>query len=146
MSVSESQSGTAPCLGDVLTLAEAAKYLRVAEEKLADLATDGGVPARRIGGEWRFLRKALDDWLRYSGRPVREVWPFSPSLLVDPTFLDDLLLLLESRLQDKRKLAAKASHKPGSKQAVLQHFGVFAADDDLEDRLADARARRETDG
>jgi excisionase family DNA binding protein len=136
-----SESGTVPRLGEILTLAEAAEYLRIAEEKLADLAIDGGVPARRIGGEWRFLRKALDDWLRYSGR--RDGSPFPPHWLLEDPFAEELLVLLEARLL--HKLEAKTS-KSGSKQAVLKHFGVFEGDQDLEERLSDARARREAGG
>jgi hypothetical protein len=40
----------------------------------------------------------------------------------------------------------KASPKPGSKQAVLEHLGVFMGDEDLEECLADARARPEAGG
>ncbi len=137
-----SKSGTAPQRGDILTLAEAAEYLRIAEEKLADLAIDGGVPARRIGGEWRFLRQALDDWLRYSGR--RDGSPPPRHWLIEAPFAEDLLAVLENRLL--RKLGEKVPPEPGSKRAVLKHFGVFEGDDDLEDRLSDARARREAGG
>lgn len=49
---------------EVFTLEEAASYLRVAPEAAKQLATRGEIPARRIQEEWRFLRSALDDWLR----------------------------------------------------------------------------------
>jgi excisionase family DNA binding protein len=47
----------------VLTLTEAAAFLRVKDMALAEKAAAGEVPARQIGGEWRFLREALVDWL-----------------------------------------------------------------------------------
>src|SRR5262249_18283609 len=75
MAVAESPPSSQPRLEKILTLAEAAAYLRVPEDVLLKLADEGGVPARRIGGEWRFLRKALDDWLRCSGRPLRDGGP-----------------------------------------------------------------------
>ncbi len=50
----------------VLTLTEAAVFLRVNDKALAEKAAAGEVPARQIGGEWRFLRQALVDWL-YAG-------------------------------------------------------------------------------
>jgi len=50
----------------VLTLTEAASFLRVNAKALAEQAAAGEVPARKIGGEWRFLRQALVDWL-YAG-------------------------------------------------------------------------------
>lgn len=49
---------------DVLTLAEAAAYLRVSEDQVERLAGPGGMPGRLIGSEWRFLKSALQDWLR----------------------------------------------------------------------------------
>ena len=59
----ELETPTTEC---VLTLTEAAVFLRVSDMALADKATAGEVPARQIGGEWRFLRRALVDWL-YAG-------------------------------------------------------------------------------
>jgi hypothetical protein len=47
----------------VMTLTEAAAFLRVNESDLADKAALGEVPAQQIGGEWRFLQRALVDWL-----------------------------------------------------------------------------------
>ena len=52
---------TAP---DVLTLEEAASYLRLPEETVEQQAIRGQIPGRRIEDTWRFLRAAIDDWLR----------------------------------------------------------------------------------
>ena len=49
---------------EVLTPVEAARFLRVKKTKLLKLAQLGEVPARKIDDEWRFLRSALEDWLR----------------------------------------------------------------------------------
>jgi excisionase family DNA binding protein len=51
---------------EVLTLSEAATYLRVSEDDLLELASHFEVPGRKIGGDWRFLKQALADWLRQS--------------------------------------------------------------------------------
>jgi len=70
----ELETPTTEC---VWTLTEAALFLRVSDKALADKATAGEVPARQIGGEWRFLRRALVDWLYASagesanGAPAR---------------------------------------------------------------------------
>jgi excisionase family DNA binding protein len=53
---------------EVLTLSEAAAYLRVAEEEVLRLATAQELPGRRIGGDWRFLKGGLQDWLRAASR------------------------------------------------------------------------------
>lgn len=45
--------------GDVLTLAEAAKLLKVCEKTTGKLAQTGELPARRVGNQWRFSRRAV---------------------------------------------------------------------------------------
>lgn len=55
--------------GEVLTLAEAAAYLRVKEDDLLKMVGPQGVPGRLLGEEWRFLKSALQDWLRAPIRP-----------------------------------------------------------------------------
>jgi len=53
----------APEPGDVLTLAEAAAYLRVPEAAVVNSVATEGLPGRKIGGEWRFLKSSLQSWL-----------------------------------------------------------------------------------
>ena len=53
----------------VLTLAEAAKFLRVKKSTLQKIADQGRIPARKIGEEWRFLRGALENWLTGHSSP-----------------------------------------------------------------------------
>jgi excisionase family DNA binding protein len=50
-------------LPEVLTLAELADWLQVEEDSLAKMAETAELPGRRIGGEWRFARQAVLDWL-----------------------------------------------------------------------------------
>jgi excisionase family DNA binding protein len=52
-----------PLAKEVLTLAEAAQFLRLSQLKLRKLAQAGKVPARKVDNEWRFLKSALADWL-----------------------------------------------------------------------------------
>jgi len=47
----------------VLTLREAASYLRVNANKLVKLAEAGDIPGVLIEGSWRFPKPNLDDWL-----------------------------------------------------------------------------------
>ncbi len=49
---------------DVLTLPEAARHLRLAVKDVKELASQGVLPGRCVKQKWRFLRAALDDWLR----------------------------------------------------------------------------------
>src|SRR5262249_8754917 len=108
------------------------------------LVADEAIPARKIGGEWRFLRKALENWLRFPARQPHEFWMHLPWLM--DSFAEHLLVLLEERLLKKLEQTGRRPPKRGSKEAVLAHFGVFRDDDDLETRLADAKARREAGG
>jgi excisionase family DNA binding protein len=48
---------------EVLTVEQAASLLQVDPDAVRALAESGELPARRIGEEWRFLRRALLAWL-----------------------------------------------------------------------------------
>jgi excisionase family DNA binding protein len=48
----------------ILTLEELAEYLKLPAAILQQEADQGQIPGRKIGDEWRFLRAAIDDWLR----------------------------------------------------------------------------------
>lgn len=47
----------------IMTLSEAAKFIRVSEKTLGELARGKVVPCQKVGREWRFLRQALEEWL-----------------------------------------------------------------------------------
>jgi len=52
---------------EVLTLAEAAAYLRVGEKVVLQLIDEQALPARKIGKEWRLLKSAIQRWLGREG-------------------------------------------------------------------------------
>lgn len=47
----------------VMTVAEVAQFLRLAESTVYKLAQERKLPGRKIGGAWRFSREALEQWL-----------------------------------------------------------------------------------
>jgi len=47
-----------------LTLEEAAQYLKMGKSTLYDLARKGNLPAHKMGREWRFDAKELDEWVK----------------------------------------------------------------------------------
>jgi excisionase family DNA binding protein len=49
---------------EVLTIRDAARFLRLPVKQVFELAERGELPARKIGDEWRFLHSALADWLK----------------------------------------------------------------------------------
>jgi excisionase family DNA binding protein len=55
-------------LAEVMTLEEAARFLRVPKKAVEELAVGGKIPARRVNGQWRFLKAAVEEWLH--GREV----------------------------------------------------------------------------
>jgi excisionase family DNA binding protein len=62
-------NGKAEPAVEVFTLSEAAAYLRVTEAELMRLVDDQALPCRRFGKEWRFLKSAIQDWLRTPPKP-----------------------------------------------------------------------------
>lgn len=49
----------------VLTLKEAAKYLRLSEMTILRLANKGSIPGAKIGRQWRFAKEAILELLRH---------------------------------------------------------------------------------
>ena len=60
----------------ILTLAEAARLVRVSEKTMGDMARTQRIPCQKVGREWRFLRRSLLDWVSGtdgSGDPASDV-------------------------------------------------------------------------
>ncbi len=77
---------------DVLTLEEAASYLRLPQDTLARQAAEGNIPGRRIEDSWRFLKTALDDWLRR--QDSRAILIQQAGALADDATLPDLRAMI----------------------------------------------------
>jgi excisionase family DNA binding protein len=82
--------------GEVLTLGEAAAYLRLPEADVLRLVDEQGLPARHLQGEWRFLRGAIQAWLSTPSPTSRGqgIWSVAGILKDDPN-LDDMLKEIE---------------------------------------------------
>jgi excisionase family DNA binding protein len=50
-------------VAEVLTLEQAAAFLQTSADAVAALAETGDIPARKLGTEWRFSRRAIVAWL-----------------------------------------------------------------------------------
>jgi excisionase family DNA binding protein len=48
---------------EVLTPEQLAELLQVDVDTLIGLAEEGDLPGRRVGGEWRFARRAVLEWI-----------------------------------------------------------------------------------
>lgn len=51
----------------MMTLREAAAYLRVHANALERMAEKGEIPALQIDGKWRFLKASIDEWVVLQG-------------------------------------------------------------------------------
>ena len=68
--------------GDILTIEEVAKYLRVSERTVYDWAQKGEIPAGKIGTVWRFKKSEIEKWVneRLSSNTKKE--ETSPEVIV----------------------------------------------------------------
>lgn len=57
---------------DVMTLEELAEYLKVSTAAAHRVIKEQKLPGRNIGGEWRFLRDAVANWLRGQEAPAQQ--------------------------------------------------------------------------
>ena len=53
-------------MAELMTLEEVAQYLRVTEKTIYRLLDKKGIPATRVGHQWRFDKVVIDIWLRQS--------------------------------------------------------------------------------
>jgi excisionase family DNA binding protein len=50
---------------EVLNVEEAAEFLGFAPYTIREKARKGQIPGRKVGGEWRFSKRALLKWLEH---------------------------------------------------------------------------------
>ena len=48
---------------EILTIDEVAAYLKAGKRTVYRLAASGQIPAFKLGGNWRFRRGELDQWI-----------------------------------------------------------------------------------
>ena len=77
---------------EILTIKEVANYLRLPEEVILEEAAQGHLPGRKIADTWRFLKAAIDDWLRV--QDSRMILLNQAGALVDDDAADDLLKMI----------------------------------------------------
>jgi excisionase family DNA binding protein len=54
---------------EVLNVEETAEFLGFAPYTIREKAKEGEIPGRKIGGEWRFSRRQLLEWIEEDSRP-----------------------------------------------------------------------------
>ena len=82
---------------EVMTLIEAARFLRVKKAVLQKLSDQGRVPARKVGDEWRFSRGALEAWLSGHSSPRQAMLEQVGAFKDDPTLMPMLEEIYKAR-------------------------------------------------
>jgi excisionase family DNA binding protein len=78
---------------EVLTLAEAAAYLRTSTEEVLRLVREQGLPGQKVGDDCRFLKAAIQDWLRApaASSTKERFWQTQFGALKDDPYLEKML-------------------------------------------------------
>jgi excisionase family DNA binding protein len=58
-------------MAELMKLEEVADYLRVAEKTIYRLVDKRGIPAIRVGHQWRFDKAAIDIWLHQNSTDTK---------------------------------------------------------------------------
>jgi nitrogen PTS system EIIA component len=98
---------------EIMTLAELANYLKVAEKTVVRMARDGKIPGTKVASQWRFMRSMVDQWLENRMQPV------------NPTNLFELLKMAPEVVPVSRLVAPELmifDIKPGKVSDVLQQL------------------------
>jgi excisionase family DNA binding protein len=64
-----------PEVREVMDIRQASDYLGVSPDTLYKYASDGFVPAFKLGNRWRFKRSRLDEWMDRQSDLQNEVDP-----------------------------------------------------------------------
>ena len=89
-------------LPQVLTIDEVAAYLRLPKEIVERQAEHGQIPGRCIETTWRFLKAAIDEWLR--SQDSRTVLLQQAGVLAD----DETMPILRKAIYSKRRRSETA--------------------------------------
>ncbi|MDR3114844.1 MAG: PTS sugar transporter subunit IIA, partial [Treponema sp.] len=80
--------------GDILTIDEVAKYLRVSERTVYDWAQKGEIPSGKIGTVWRFKRSELEKWVN-DRLSINTVIPQTGTIHIESLISPDRILFLD---------------------------------------------------
>jgi len=94
---------------EVMTLAEVAAYLQLAERTVLRMAQRGEIPATKIASQWRFLQPIVREWLvgqmqAFSASDVGQAEPAVPELLPLREILREALMVLDVQAGPKESV------------------------------------------
>ncbi len=105
-----------------MTIKEAAEYLRLNYMTVYRLAQKGTVPASKVGGNWRFKREIIDEWLLQQTRKRA-----GTVLVVDDD--DRVRDLLKDMIAERGyRVVAVADGDAALEEVARQHFSLIFLD------------------
>lgn len=58
-------------MSELMTLSEVADYLRVTQKTIYRLLEQSKIPATKVGRQWRFKKRSIDEWLNKQGNHTK---------------------------------------------------------------------------
>lgn len=105
-----------------MTIKEAAEYLRLNYMTVYRLAQKGTIPASKVGGNWRFKKEIIDEWLLEQTRKAT-----GNVLVVDDD--DRVRDLLRDMISERGyKVVAAANGDAAIAEVARQHFSLIFLD------------------
>ena len=107
---------------ELMTVQEAADYLRVTKKTIYRLLRQGKIPATKVGKQWRFDRAAIDEWLRQGSSPSG-----AAILVIDDE--ESVRLLFKQTLEEEgHRVVAAENGFDGLEQVKQQDFDLVFLD------------------
>jgi PTS system nitrogen regulatory IIA component len=98
---------------EIMTVAEVAVYLQLAEKTIVRMAQRGDIPAAKVASQWRFMRSLVREWL------VAQMQTLPAGRLDEVVQREDALLPLHEMIRPE---LMSLDIKPGPKDAVLRQI------------------------
>lgn len=98
---------------EIMTVADVAEYLQLAEKTIVRMAQRGEMPAAKVASQWRFMRSLVREWI------VAQMQTLPAGRLDDVAGRQDALLGLDEMIRPE---LMNLDIKPGPKEAVLRQI------------------------
>ena len=109
-------------MDEIFSIKDAANYLKLNQMTIYKLVQKGVLPAFKVGGNWRFQKGMLDDWMRYKTMENR-----ISTLVVD----DDPMVreILSEMIRDQHcSVTAVENGRKALEEVAIKHYDLIFLD------------------